>query len=93
MKFKKYFIKNWKNWALALFCIGLNFGLSILIKYSGAPLYLDSIGTILTAAFGGLLPGILVGFVSNLLNCIFDPVSIYYSVVSILIAVTTTTRF
>ena len=90
MKFKKYFIKNWKNWALALFCIGLNFGLSILIKYSGAPLYLDSIGTILTAAFGGLLPGILVGFVSNLLNCIFDPVSIYYSVVSILIAVTTT---
>ncbi|MCR5294548.1 MAG: HD domain-containing protein [Lachnospiraceae bacterium] len=54
----------------------------------GLPVYLDSIGTILTAAVGGYLPGILVGFLSNLLSSIpGDSINAYYSLVSVLIAV------
>ena len=57
-----------------------------LAKRFGWPLFLDSIGTILAAALGGLLPGILVGFASNAVNSIADPITLYYGLLSVLIA-------
>ena len=50
--------------------------IGILINFCGVklalwlklPVFLDSVGTILAAALGGYLPGILVGFFSNALN-------------------------
>lgn len=83
-KMKKKFTYN------VLLCI-----IGILINYIGAhiaaafklPLYLDSIGTIGAAATGGLLPGIIVGFLTNVINCISDPVTIYYACISILLAI------
>jgi response regulator RpfG family c-di-GMP phosphodiesterase len=66
--------------------IGLNFLGRLLNSILGLPLYLDNIGTILTALTGGVVPCITVGFFSNLLNGINDATSMYYAVISILIA-------
>jgi len=69
--------------------------IGILINFCGVklalwlklPVFLDSVGTILAAALGGYLPGILVGFFSNALNSMSDPITLYYGMLSILIAV------
>ena len=50
-------------------------------------LYLDSLGTILAAALCGYIPGILVGFITNMLKGITDHISFYYSVLNALIAI------
>ncbi|MBQ9327909.1 MAG: HD domain-containing protein [Solobacterium sp.] len=51
------------------------------------PLFLDSIGTILIGAIGGYLPGVIVGFLSNLINSLYDPTNAYYAFLSVLLAV------
>ncbi|MBO4419283.1 MAG: HD domain-containing protein [Oscillospiraceae bacterium] len=66
--------------------VGLNFLGRLLNTMLGLPLYLDNIGTILTALTGGVVPCITVGFFSNILNGLNDTTSMYYSVISILIA-------
>ena len=50
------------------------------------PLYLDCLGTILTAMLGGNLPAVIVGFGANAINGISDPVTMFYGVISIFIA-------
>lgn len=70
----------------------------VLINFFGAklalwfklPLFLDSIGTIAAAALGGALPGICVGFLSNVVNSAADPITLYYGVISVLIAILAT---
>src|SRR5574344_241684 len=57
-----------------------------LVKYFNLPFYLDNIGTIIVSALGGALPGMFVGFVNNIVNSVFSPLSLYYSVLSVLIA-------
>ena len=54
---------------------------------SGIPLYLDTIGTVLTAVFGGYLPAVLVGLLSNLFKSFFDSSSIYYGFLNVLMAI------
>ncbi len=69
--------------------------LGMLINFLGAsltgqlslPLYLDSIGTITVAALCGYLPGIIVGFFSNVINSVGNSVSMYYAIISVLFAV------
>ena len=53
----------------------------------GLPLYLDSIGTLLSAAVGGYIPCITVGFATNIISGISDSYSTYYCVISIAIAI------
>lgn len=60
-----------------------------LASMAGLPIYLDSIGTVLVAAVSGTLPGIAVGFFTNILKAVFDFESIYYGVVNVLIAIVT----
>jgi response regulator RpfG family c-di-GMP phosphodiesterase len=52
------------------------------------PLYLDNIGTILSAVLGGYLPGIVTAIINNMINYALDEVSIYYAGISALIAIT-----
>ncbi len=66
--------------------IALNMALTSIIKALGLPLYLDTAGTIVVAMLGGYLPGVVVGFVTNLLKTISDPSSIYFGVLNVLIA-------
>ena len=68
--------------------VGLNFFGRLVNEILSLPLYLDNVGTLLSAMTGGLVPGITVGFFSNLINGLNDPNSTYYAVISILIAVT-----
>ena len=73
-----------------LFCIigiAINLIGSQLTSAFQLPLFLDSIGTMLAAIIGGTIPGIIVGYLTNITNMVFDEVSIYYGAVSVLIAV------
>ncbi len=54
----------------------------------GLPFYLDNVGTILSAMAGGYIPCITVGFFTNIINGFSSPSSIYYCIISVLIAVT-----
>ncbi len=67
--------------------IALNMMLNSATSVLGLPLYLDTVGTVTVAVLGGYLPGVLVGFVTNMLKNISDPASLYYGVLNVLIAV------
>ena len=64
----------------------LNIACAKLVLALQLPIFLDSIGTILVSALGGPLPGVTVGFFSNAINSIGDPITLYYGLISILIA-------
>ena len=51
------------------------------------PLYLDNVGSALAAALGGYIPGIVVGFFTNLINGIGSPDTTYYGSLTVLIAI------
>ncbi len=74
--------------ALRIIAVGIVINLIgvFIAKRFGWPLFLDSAGTILAAILGGILPGILVGFISNAINSVSDPITLYYGLLSVLIA-------
>ena len=74
--------------AECIVCLALNFLGFRIASVLGLPLYLDNVGTLLAAILGGYLPGIFVGFMTNILNCATDPNSIYYGFITVLIAIT-----
>ena len=69
--------------------IGINLLGSLVAEKLEVPLYLDAIGTVLIAAMGGYLPGIIVGLFSNLIRGLWDGEVIYYSVINVIIAIIT----
>ena len=72
---------------LALCCVAINTLLSRLVLLLGLPIYLDSVGTILAGALGGYLPGIVVGYATNLIGGAQDPITAYYASINVLLAV------
>ena len=75
---------------VVLLCIAgltINVLLAQLAKELKLPLYLDNIGSTLAAALGGYLPGIIVGFFTNLVNGIGDYTTAYYGSLTVLIAI------
>ena len=54
------------------------------------PLFLDTSGTVFIAALGGYLPGIAVGFFTNLIKSFVDPAQMYFCSVSVAVAIITT---
>ena len=66
----------------------INTGGSKLALALKLPVFLDSIGTILAAALGGVIPGITVGFLTNVIGGISDYTTAYYGVLNVLIALT-----
>ncbi len=79
-----------KPYILALiFCalgVGLNLALGELVSKLNLPLYLDTVGTVAIAVMGGYLPGVIVGFTTNIVKSISDPTSLYYGALNVLIA-------
>ena len=51
------------------------------------PLYLDNIGSALAAALGGYIPGIVVGFFTNLITGLRDYNNTYFGSLTVLIAI------
>ena len=85
-KLDKSFLK------LAMICalgIILNVIGVILAKNFHLPFYLDAVGTVFIAALGGYVPGIGVGFFTNLIGALFDNSEIFYGMVSISLAIIT----
>jgi len=78
---------------LIVFCLpGIIFnviGVAVTTHFD-LPIYLDTVGTIFFAVAGGYLPGITVGFFTNLCGAIFNSEEIFYGVVSVLVAALTT---
>ena len=77
---------------LLLLCIAgflINRAGSVLASALHLPLFLDCLGTILVSALGGFVPGIVVGYLINLINGITDGASAYYGMLSVMIAVVT----
>ena len=77
------------NYITILLCIAgiaLNLVLSGLSGKLGLPLYLDTVGTIGVAIMGGYLPGVFVGFVTNMLRSIAEPSARYYAFLNVVIA-------
>ena len=73
-------------WGLVLVCIGINALGGVIAEMLGLPVYLDCIGTMLAAVLGGYIPGIFVALAGSLINSLFDPDSISYSVLNVFIA-------
>ena len=83
-----------KTIGLMVFCTAFNVVLSQIVLKLGIPLYFDCIGTIVAAITGGFLPGVVVGFLTNVLIYLYnkyilfntEDTTIFYCVVSVLIA-------
>ena len=70
-------MKNRKVYVTA-FCgvaVAMNIVLGIITSTLGIPLYLDTLGTVLSAAILGPLPGIIVGALSNIITGLIYSVS------------------
>lgn len=77
----------WKN-LLILVPLGLalNYAGSLIPLRFGLPLYLDSAGTMPCAALGDFMPGMLTGFLYNAIGGLSSTVTLYYGVISALLA-------
>lgn len=76
----------------AICAVGLLMNLTgaLVVKFFNLPVFLDATGTIFIASLGSYMPGIAVGFLTNLIKASYDPIQMYFSSVSILIAIFTT---
>ena len=91
--FYKKFRKAFPWVLLCLAGVACNALCGRLVSLWGLPLYLDCVGTIFVAAVGGYLPGVAVGYLSSLVNSVYDPVSVFYCFVSVLIALSATVLY
>nr|MCR4903733.1 HD domain-containing protein [Butyrivibrio sp.] len=66
--------------------LAINIGSKLATKIMGLPFFFDTIGTILAALLGGFIPGIFVALMTNLLSFFISPLSIYYCIINIFIA-------
>ena len=86
-------LRGWKRLiavvAFCAICILVNFIGSQIVRALGLPLHLDCLGIILASVYGGFIPGVVVGYASNLVMGLADPSTMYhyYSLTGILIAV------
>ena len=73
-----------------LFCVVallINLCANRLVNFLEIPLFVDNIGTLLAAALGGYFPGVVVGYLTNVVNMTADPANVYYAGLSVLIAI------
>jgi len=90
---KEFFSRSRNILLLMLVGLLLNVIPAKLAIFFGIPLFLDCLGTVLTAMLGGYLPAVIVGFGVNAINGIAEPVAMYYGVLSVLIATLATFLF
>ncbi|WP_024866890.1 HD domain-containing phosphohydrolase [Butyrivibrio sp. FCS014] len=76
---------------ICLVIVGVAFNVvgSFFVSLLGVPLYLDTIGTVIAAYFGGYIPGIIVALIGSGLNSIANPIYLSYGVLNVLVAVIT----
>ncbi|MCR5545667.1 MAG: HD domain-containing protein [Lachnospiraceae bacterium] len=67
----------------------LNIGGRLMTSTMDIPIYFDTGGTILVAVLGGIVPGIAVALITNVLIYFTNPVSIFYGSLNVMIAIAT----
>ena len=72
-----FVLRFWKLAVLIIAGLLLNVIPAKLAIFFGIPLFLDCLGTVLTAMLGGYLPAVIVGFSVNAINGISEPVATY----------------
>ena len=87
-------IENTNYWIKMFFVCMIGLAINMLgymiVNVAHLPIYLDSVGTVIIAAIGGYLPGIIAGLATNLLKgAIYSTENVYYAVINVLIAVCT----
>ena len=71
-------------------CVALNIVLGIITSAIGIPLYLDTLGTMLTAVIIGPVPAMIVGALSNIITgLIFNPTDIPFFIVNVAVGLIT----
>jgi energy-coupling factor transport system substrate-specific component len=66
-------VSKWRPLILLVVCVAFNLGIGFIVATMKAPLYLDSIGTVLAAALGGLWAGIACGVISVIVGSVYTP--------------------
>ena len=79
--------------SLMVFSLLLNVLLSMAVRRTGLPFYIDTVGTIAATALGGIVPGIITAFATNAVNFFMDGESIFYASLNMLIAIVTAAWF
>ena len=74
---------------LGIVSVALNMLGTVIVRWAGAPIFLDTLGTVIAAALGGYMPGILVGFATNMIKGFIDSTELYYSLLNMVVAVVT----
>lgn len=69
--------------------IAINVGLAFAVDRLNLPLYMDTVGTILVTALGGLLPGVVTAVGTNVICSLFNENAMYFSIINVLIAIMT----
>ena len=85
----KEFFRSRSNLTAFIMCVlgvAVNMILTTVVTKLELPLYLDTVGTVVIAVLGGYLPGVSVGFFTNIIRSISEPASMYYGVLNVLIA-------
>ena len=72
---------------LCIACLIVNLAGAWIASLLKFPLYLDTVGTIVTAVTGGYLPGVIVGFATNMIKSLIESPNIYYGVLNTFTAV------
>lgn len=80
----------YKTFPICVMGIVLNMAGASLAKYFHLPIYMDTYGTIFIAALGGYVPGIAVGFFTNLIGSWYEDGDMFFGLVSIMLAIMTT---
>ena len=66
--------------------VAVNVATAYIVQALNLPMYMDTIGTIGVAALGGMLPGVIVAVISNVICSIFNTHALYYSIINVNIA-------
>ncbi|SHI47480.1 HD domain-containing phosphohydrolase [Pseudobutyrivibrio xylanivorans] len=85
-----YTKRNYSKYYLIIFSVAgilLNVCLNYLALKMDLPMYLDIVGTIFVTFLGGVLPGIIVSLITSMLLNIFSPGYLYYSLITVIIAI------
>lgn len=75
--------------AVIAVCIAVNLGIGFVVSALKLPFFLDSIGTLLATAIGGLAVGMIVGVLTVLIGSLYIPTLWAYALTAIAIAVYT----
>ena len=73
-----------------MFFVFINIAVNRIVVHMGLPLYVDNIGTLLGAIYGGYLPGIFIGYITNIINSTDNIENMYYAGISVLIGLSAT---